>query len=347
MTGQPGGSPLYTTPYSGPSDYRDHAFGRGHSQRASIAATVLRNPLAGSLSPGRDVPASRTAPHLVSPTAGLASRTPPPRDAHGFTYGEGRSQSSLSPAILSNLVGLASRSTSDLSNLRVPSPSLSIGAHSEPTPVDSSRGGQRWLSLPQRPEKPLKPRTGGPPKAVLGGPGGKTFDEMASASASASAAPSPVTRKSSDDVEQVKPGSESAKKSTVGGEAKGKIVTVRLPPERYSPPDSPAVRLPTLVERSAEDSDDAETRGEPPVHPIPPRRDAFPWPAHQIRLSATGTPLPPSPPAHDHAEDREGSLPSSYVSEATESGDSPRRAKETRVNLPDEVRGLLHQAGLS
>jgi hypothetical protein len=123
------------------------------------------------------------------------------------------------------------------------------------------------------------------------------------------------------------------------------MVTVRLPPERYSPPDSP-VGFPTREEGSADDSDDPETHEESSLHLRQPRRDAFPWPAHRIRLSATGTPLPPSPPAHDHAEDREGSLPSSDLSEATESGESPRRVKDTRVNLPDEVRGLLYQTGL-
>jgi hypothetical protein len=72
----------------------------------------------------------------------------------------------------------------------------------------------------------------------------------------------------------------------------GNTVRISLPPGNYSPPDTP-------VEIPAEDPELSSGEDREPIAPRIPRKQAFPWPAPQVRISPTGIPLPLSPTEAD------------------------------------------------
>ncbi|WVF72698.1 hypothetical protein IAT40_007516 [Kwoniella sp. CBS 6097] len=163
----------------------------------------------------------------------------------------------------------------------------------------------------------FKGREGGPPKAKLGGAGGKTYDEMVAARS-----PGPNTPA----VEKVGMETPSRTNSTGEYKWKGNPINIKLPPERYSPPDSPPKLLPAA----------AGTNEVQPVQPEPklPRKEAYPWPGHKVRLSATGTPLPLSPGEPGVDTVRRPSVASTVVTEDSREG--LWRGKEVLVSIPDE-----------
>ncbi|OCF40826.1 hypothetical protein I317_05361 [Kwoniella heveanensis CBS 569] len=161
----------------------------------------------------------------------------------------------------------------------------------------------------------FKGREGGPPKARLGGAGGKTYEEMVAERSLGTSTPA---------AERI--GLETSRKSGSTGEYKwkGNPINIKLPPERYSPPDSPPKPLPAVEE------------GQEPLQPEPklPRKEAFPWPGHKVRISATGTPLPLSPGEPSEDTVRRPSIVSTAVTDDGQEG--IWRGKEVLVSVPDE-----------
>ncbi|ODO06624.1 hypothetical protein I350_03981 [Cryptococcus amylolentus CBS 6273] len=147
--------------------------------------------------------------------------------------------------------------------------------------------------IPERAPKGLRGRIGGPPKAVLGGPGGKTFDEMMTdqgkglqspekASGGLTPSPRPSNRDGS---------SQGGDEEEEELKWKGNRVVVRMPHKEYNPPESP------LFVKDPEEEDGDHT----PVEQLS-RKEAFPWPAAQVRLSPESTPLPISPRDAEHED---------------------------------------------
>ncbi|ODN92778.1 hypothetical protein L198_05573 [Cryptococcus wingfieldii CBS 7118] len=161
------------------------------------------------------------------------------------------------------------------------------------TGPDGPRSEQLAHPKPERASKGLRGRIGGPPKAVLGGPGGKTFDEMMTdqgkglqspEKASGGLTPSPRHSNRDDSSEGGEQEEEEVK-------WKGNRVVVRMPHKEYNPPESP------LFVKNPEEEDGDHT----PVEQLS-RKEAFPWPAAQVRLSPESTPLPMSPRDAEHED---------------------------------------------
>jgi len=81
----------------------------------------------------------------------------------------------------------------------------------------------------------------------------------------------------------------------------GNTVRVALPPEKYSPPDSPMDLPPPDETKEAVELAEGEEAPPPPLPPAPrvPRKHAFPWPAPKVRISPRSIPLPVSPTEED------------------------------------------------
>ncbi|WVQ99911.1 hypothetical protein IAU59_007054 [Kwoniella sp. CBS 9459] len=283
-------------------------------------------------------------PHLLIPQTGLAThqQTPPqPLMTRAWTL-DSSSRTTLSPLAQSHDSLPLTRSP--LAHSQHGQGSLLPGqispSHSATSaPLD----GKRYRSEPIRRMKSYSPsnrnrdrkeeddetdrryrgfkgREGGPPKAKLGGVGGKTYDEMI-----ATRSPAPGIPAAAKD-DRLETPSMISSASTGEYRWKGNPINIKLPPPRYSPPDTPPEPLLQIEDGQGPIGTEAV--------PKLPRREAYPWPGHRIRLSATGTPLPPSP--SDPAEDtvRRPSITSTESTEASTGG--MWRGKEVLVSVPDD-----------
>nr|XP_031860151.1 uncharacterized protein CI109_004516 [Kwoniella shandongensis]KAA5527223.1 hypothetical protein CI109_004516 [Kwoniella shandongensis] len=195
------------------------------------------------------------------------------------------------------------------------SPNLSEGRH----------------ELPDRQYRGLRGRIGGPPKAVLGGPGGKTFDEMmedkerkARQVSSPSSAIVNTTNASRDNIPATDTPSQLSNQE-IGGKWKGNLIVVNLPPERYSPPNSPPKPLPVPS------ADDDHCESLPPK----PRKETYPWPAMHPHLPPEETPLPPSPVTSTHEDIEPCPSVDSTDDRAAESEVRTWEGRKVSVGLPD------------
>ncbi|WWC63180.1 uncharacterized protein I303_105780 [Kwoniella dejecticola CBS 10117] len=177
-------------------------------------------------------------------------------------------------------------------------------------------------------------KEGGPPKAVLGGPGGKTFDEML-ALRSATTSPNVSPGKGG-----MMPSSPSRKASGISASSnattddkymyKGKPIEVKLPPTTYSPPDTPPKPLPPSVETDEAVQDTSRIVPEERI----PRKEGFPWPPSKIRFSPPGIPLPLSPEMPGEDTLRRPSIGPCQDMEDIQEGSW--RGKQVLVSFPDQ-----------
>ncbi|OCF57407.1 hypothetical protein L486_04865 [Kwoniella mangroviensis CBS 10435] len=197
---------------------------------------------------------------------------------------------------------------------------------------------QDSISLPssERKYRGYRAKEGGPPKAVLGGPGGKTFDEMLALKTSPNLSPS----KGPSSVGELSTSSRpvSGASSNPGYRYKGNPITFRLPPSTYSPPDSPPkpLPLPESPGLPVGDQDEmAEGEGKIMEEERRPRKEAFPWPSSRVRLSPTGVPLPLSPdqPGEDTLRRPSVDSPTDKEQEVKE---GMWKGKPVLVSFPDE-----------
>ncbi|WRT68292.1 uncharacterized protein IL334_005268 [Kwoniella shivajii] len=167
----------------------------------------------------------------------------------------------------------------------------------------------------------IRAREGGPPKAVLGGPGGKTFDEMLSERPQSS--PSRNEYKAQGGEILIPSRKTSGISQTSEPRWKGNQARFKPPPTSYSPPDSPPSS--SLIEPS-EGEQSAEDRR--------PRKEAFPWPEREILTSPSGVPLPLSPNDVGCAPVREPST--ILIRGSGEATQGVWRGKEVLVSIPDQ-----------
>ncbi|BEI81953.1 hypothetical protein CcaverHIS002_0211130 [Cutaneotrichosporon cavernicola] len=194
-------------------------------------------------------------------------------------------------------------------------------------------------------------RLGPPPKAILGGPGGRTFDELRpspSSSLKPSPAPSVNSRSTSplavsaqrqvsdtSAKSEKEAAADAATKVTVTAALKdaimhnGNHVNVALPPAKYSPPDTPAEASPTK-----QDGEEEETNTEATAERVP-RKEAFPWPPMQVGVTPHSIPLPLSP-ISDHLSAVETSFSPQVASPPAKYKVVTWMGKEVRVAMPEE-----------
>ena len=155
-------------------------------------------------------------------------------------------------------------------------------------------------------------RSRGPPKAVLGGVGGKTFEEMQLAKATPKLSLEPVQP----------PSPERASPSNISPATKwkGSNVAIKLPPSHYSPPDTPP------ADRPRHEHPPLETEEMPKKS----RKDAYPWPKHRKVLSGGS--------ASSRKCVRSGTVRRSKAPIVTgEFAEASWRGKEVLVGLPSQV----------
>ncbi|WWC90815.1 uncharacterized protein L201_005752 [Kwoniella dendrophila CBS 6074] len=188
-------------------------------------------------------------------------------------------------------------------------------------------------------------KEGGPPKAVLGGPGGKTFEErLAIQTPQTSTTTSPTLSPSKGSTELSSPSLAKIISNSETSERKwkGKPLVFKLPPSNYSPPDSPAKPLtspgsPTSLRlREHSDKGSPEEEEEEAEEEVKrPRKEAYPWPKSKLRLSPTGTPLPLSPDQPGEDTLRRPSIDSTPEEQAAYV-ETIWNGKEVLVSFPDE-----------
>lgn len=133
----------------------------------------------------------------------------------------------------------------------------------------------------------------------------------------------------------------------------GHTVRVNLPPESYSPPDSPVPLVRT--EEPEEDADlnvestDTEGGNDETVEKRPqksptservPRRKAFPWPPAKVRTTPEEIALPQSPTPSDLSSVESVLSPGaqSEVSLPSDNEEPPVwQGKKLRITVPDQV----------
>ncbi|WVW85743.1 hypothetical protein I302_107781 [Kwoniella bestiolae CBS 10118] len=188
------------------------------------------------------------------------------------------------------------------------------------------------LSPSERKYRGYRAKEGGPPKAVLGGPGGKTFDEMLALKISPNLSP----LKGPCAIGELSGPSRKTSGASTGSEFryKGNPITFKLPPTSYSPPDSPPKPLcvPTSPLSSMDDPQGDKVEEEEERRP---RKEAFPWPHTRIRLSPTGIPLPLSPDYPSEDTLRRPSIDSASEEEK-EAREGMWNGKQVLVCFPDE-----------
>lgn len=225
-------------------------------------------------------------------------------------------------------------------------PFLTPSLHTSPRPSASTSHELSWMQLDSsgRTAQP-RPRSEGrdknrrphgpPPKAVLGGVGGKTWDELQLANRSVSA-PTPsqtVSNKRRGDASPNGMGRNSAVakyEESNGPSFNGNPIIFRPPFPTYSPPDSP--ELPK--EGRPDDNPEAqETTPQPRVA----RKDAFPWPVRRPRGPPETVPLPLSP-SDTTMKGRRRRIRTGASRELMPDGQGKGGAmKEVAVSVPDPV----------
>ncbi|KAL7423441.1 hypothetical protein Q5752_001021 [Cryptotrichosporon argae] len=206
------------------------------------------------------------------------------------------------PSLWSTPVSFSQRIPGTYPHVR-PGPFTPPSLHMQAPSVDAGFATPPWSkragSLDDRRDKKARAAgvsAGGPPKAVLGGPGGRTYDEIKDGGHERELGPPTPARLALSP--SLTRGNVSRTSSPLADEAKwkGNPVNVRLPPASYSPPDSPELPSTTVGNEGADAHADASAFEHDVEHePGRPRREAFPWPQRVVRMSATGIPLPVSP----------------------------------------------------
>lgn len=381
---QPGGG---GHPSSAPSGKRqryqvDRSIGLGHpghvsiasmadlAQHAARAPSFVPRPLAGLPENSTLSTPGQPAPMATSPGGSATAPSPLlPYTNRAWTL-DSPARSSLGH-FPHNSMSLPLTS-SPLPRTHVSHPSISMApgqlpggpgvprrshTHQPHMSISHSGGGghARTQSISQR---------GPPPKAILGGPGGKTFDELKAPTPSRSGSlepPSPVPSAlpspshsplpsplRSSSVSPLKAPSVLSNLSRVSSrndpfEVKhnGNTVRVSFPPEHYSPPDSPVVTTeePEEVDddaKSANEGDAGDTAKEAAPEKIS-RRKVFPWPPTKIRMSPQTIALPFSPTESDISA-IEGAVSPEGGSEAALSDEEQVwQGRPVKMNVPDEV----------
>jgi hypothetical protein len=170
-----------------------------------------------------------------------------------------------------------------------------------------------------------KGRVDGPPKAPLGGIGGKPWDERIKDDRSVSS-PLPQASGSTTPLRPVNGLAEE-----VVPTFKGSPIIFKPPPSTYSPDDSP--ETPTTHLESEGGSGSAEKK---PCRV--PRKEAYPWPVHSPRGPPDTIPLPPSPLDSDPERSRRRTWTSIASTDIMEpSNKLTFKGKEVIVSLPNEV----------
>jgi hypothetical protein len=196
----------------------------------------------------------------------------------------------------------------------------------------SSRSSQRrpphadWNDTPR-----TRPRVGGPPKAPLGGIGGKPWDERTKDDRSVS---SPLPAQ--DYAAPCKPG-----KAMLEGEEptfKGSPIVFKPPPTTYSPEDSPEPPQSELHTEGGENSvEDNSIRVS--------RKEAFPWPTQSPRGPPVTIPLPPSPVEPDPEKGGRRtwtSIASTAIMEPADGALIKGKRKQVVLAIPNEVSPCGH-----
>jgi hypothetical protein len=172
------------------------------------------------------------------------------------------------------------------------------------------RNGKPW-------PKARVSRVGGPPKAPLGGIGGKPWDERINDRTVSSPLPSTSS------------GTPIRTASTVTEEEiptyKGNPIIFKPPPSTYLPGDSPDLPATNL---------DSEGRERVP------RKDVYPWPVARTKGPPETIPLPPSPIDLDLERSERRTWTSISSTGTMESSDGLRikgKGKKVVVSLPNEV----------
>ena len=227
-------------------------------------------------------PVSSDSPDKPSPSSYLSPLAPP------FSYNASQQdwRASIPPHPLSQLPNPVGSSHASLS----PSSSPAWGNRSPRSVSQESDDSLHQGRGTPSDRRGTRLNTGGPPKAILGGPGGKTYEELA--------------KKTSPIPDEANPPDSSPSPSTP--KWKGKSIAVTLPPASYDPPDSPRTIKPSdSPQKSPDVQQESQKRS---------RKDAFPWRHTRANISASNIPLPGSPrssrvsrePAEDAQEDASG-----------------------------------------
>lgn len=169
---------------------------------------------------------------------------------------------------------------------------------------------------------------GGPPKAPLGGIGGKPWDERATNDRSVST-PLPI----SDSHTPLK-----TRQAILEGEEpeptfKGSPIVFKPPPATYSPEDSPETPTAELTIEGREESLEGNSVKVS-------RKEAFPWPVQPPRGPAVAIPLPPSPVEADPEKGGRRtwtSIASTAIMEPTDGALIKGKRKEVVLAIPNEV----------
>ncbi|KLT39269.1 hypothetical protein CC85DRAFT_198953 [Cutaneotrichosporon oleaginosum] len=195
-------------------------------------------------------------------------------------------------------------------------------------------------------------RLGPPPKAILGGPGGRTFEELRP-SPNTSLKPTPAPSATPHSTTPLATNSQCQDANTLGDSDQemateatttdivpaalkeavhnGNTVNVTLPPAKYSPPDSPAIE--SLVTQDAE-GEEKDKATDSVVQRVP-RKEAYPWPPMQVGVTPHSIPLPLSPISDDLSEVERAFSPQVATSPAKYKVVT-WKGKEVRVAMPEE-----------
>ena len=280
----------------------------------------------GRYGPGDWIPDPRVG--LGIHTAGHPDLVPP--HMPHTSYHPGRSDHFALPLLPNRSITLDSSSTSGRRYMTPPDfgPSNHAQPHSgtrtaSPLSNLSSRKQKRHDQAYAAPNgKPWpKGRVGGPPKAPLGGIGGKPWDERTKEDRSVS---SPLPSSS-----MMRPLQRiHAVAEAEGPTFNGSPIIFKPPPSIYSPEDSPELPSPKL------NLDEAEK----PCRV--PRKDAYPWPEHSPRDSPNTIPLPPSPVDPDLEKRGRRTWTSIASTDIMEPSGGPMikgKRKVVVLSLPNEV----------
>lgn len=304
--------------YAGPSGVLAYGPGDWRPERPASGLPPATRPSLATAH-GQSAPAT---PYAAYPASGAtAMRIHPTRTTDvGYVDGQLATSAHLTPVAYS----------ASVTPTRNPSP---LSFRSERASNTSQTSGSQ-----QRSQGRERNRIGPPPKARLGGVGGKTWDELQLGDRSVSeplpssrtSAPNPTTLAETASTQETttcstqKPTAE----EYTGPTYKGNPILFKLPPQSYSPPDSP-VLLPQSKKAA---------KGDEAAPPRLPRKQAFPWPERPSRGPPETIPLPLSP-TDTAMEGRRRSIVSGLVSRLRRD-DSERtvvEGRETLVVIPDPV----------
>lgn len=351
----------------------DAPIGIGHPQHPSLAnvtnidhrsnpSATLRN--RANLAILTDIPLSAGA-GLISPAFGRPLNTPgpPPGTPPALLPYNQRPSYTLDSAGIQSL-GHFPHSSLSLplgSPLTRQGPSGPLGAGGPiPPPSPNAR---RAVTQPSQPSQlsqshtrsaSTQQRLGPPPKAILGGPGGRTFDKLRpSPGSSLKATPTPsATSRSSSPLAagaQAQASASSHSDNDTGGDPpiaaaaalkeaimhNSNPVNVALPPQKYSPPDTPAIMSPEKQEGAGEAKEEDTAPTAERVH----RKEAFPWPPMQVGVTPRSIPLPLSPTSDDFSEVEKAFSPQ-VITPPARYKIVTWMGKEVRVAMPEEVSGV-------